>query len=143
MASDDAGRRARELREAIRRHDYAYHVLDAPEISDAEYDRMFYELKRLEEKHPDLLEPDSPTQRVGGGVLESFPAVEHVMPMLSLDSAEEVSALERFDERVRRGIGDATRRASSLAAPTASHPWTSWPTGPRCREPLPESTRRR
>jgi DNA ligase (NAD+) len=106
MASDDAARRVQELREAIRRHDYAYHVLDAPEISDAEYDRLFHELKRLEEEHPELLEPDSPTQRVGGRVLDSFPAVEHVMPMLSLDSAGEVSALERFDERVRRGIGD-------------------------------------
>ena len=108
MTSNEARLRARELREAIRRHDYAYHVLDSPEISDAEYDRLFHELKRLEEENPELLEPDSPTRRVGGQVLDSFPAVEHVVPLLSLDSAEDVAALERFDERVRRGLDDAS-----------------------------------
>ena len=101
-------RRAEELREAIRRHDHAYHVLDAPEISDAEYDRLFRELRRLEEEHPELIEPDSPTQRVGGRVLESFSAVEHVAPMLSLDSAEELAALRRFDERVRQALEETS-----------------------------------
>ena len=107
MAHEDLHRRVERLRESIRHHDYLYHVLDAPEVSDEEYDRLFRELRELESEHPELLTPDSPTQRVGAQPVESFPTVEHVAPMLSLDSAQDEERLRRFDERVRRGLGDA------------------------------------
>jgi DNA ligase (NAD+) len=108
MNNDELKRRAEDLRVAIRHHDYLYHVLDAPEISDEEYDRLFRELRALEEAHPELCTTDSPTQRVGGSPLESFQTVDHVAPMLSLDSAQEEEKLRRFDERIRRGLGDET-----------------------------------
>ena len=108
MTNDELERRAADLRKAMRHHDYLYHVLDAPEISDEEYDRLFRELRALEEAHPRLRTADSPTQRVGGSPLESFQTVEHVAPMLSLDSAQEEGKLRRFDERIRKGLGDET-----------------------------------
>lgn len=98
--------RIRELRTAIRHHDYLYHVKDAPEISDDAYDALFRELKALEEKYPELATPDSPTQRVGGEPFDRFPSVEHAAPMLSLDSDKEEAALRRFDERLRKALGD-------------------------------------
>ncbi|HEX9692770.1 MAG TPA: NAD-dependent DNA ligase LigA [Gemmatimonadales bacterium] len=103
-----AEQRVRELRAAIRHHDYLYHVKDAPEISDAEYDALFTELKAIEREHPDLLAPDSPTQHLGGRVLDKFPAVEHAAPLLSLDSDADPAAVERFTDRVRRLVPDAT-----------------------------------
>ena len=108
MNNDELKRRAEDLRVAIRHHDYLYHVLDAPEVSDEEYDRLFRELRALEEAHPRLCTADSPTQRVGGSPLESFQTVDHVAAMLSLDSAQEEEKLRRFDERIRRGLGDET-----------------------------------
>lgn len=96
--------RIETLRERIRRHEYLYYALDRPEISDAEYDRLFRELKELEEEHPELASPDSPTQRVGGVVLEGFPTVEHRAPMLSLDSSDDVADFERFDRRLREHL---------------------------------------
>lgn len=108
MNNDELKRRAEDLRVAIRHHDYLYHVLDAPEVSDEEYDRLYRELSALEEAHPELCTTDSPTQRVGGSPLESFQTVDHVAPMLSLDSAQEEEKLRRFDERIRRGLGDET-----------------------------------
>src|SRR5947207_15155740 len=75
------------LREKIRHHEYRYYVLDDPEISDAEFDRLMNELKELEAEHPDLITPDSPTQRVGGKPREGFVKVHHSSPMLSLDNA--------------------------------------------------------
>jgi DNA ligase (NAD+) len=108
MNNDKLKRRAEDLRVAIRHHDYLYHVLDAPEVSDEEYDRLFRELRSLEEAHPRLCTTDSPTQRVGGSPLESFETVDHVAAMLSLDSAQEEEKLRRFDERIRRGLGDET-----------------------------------
>ncbi len=99
--------RIRELRTAIRHHDYLYHVKDAPEISDDAYDVLFRELKSLEAKHPELVTPDSPTQRVGGQVFDRFPSMEHAAPMLSLDSDKEASALRRFDERLRKALGNS------------------------------------
>ena len=98
--------RVRKLRETLRHHSYLYHVRDRPEISDELYDRLFNELQVLEEAHPDLITPNSPTQRIGGEPLEGFETVEHTVPMLSLDSAGDVLALERFDERVRKALGD-------------------------------------
>ena len=101
-----AENRVRELRTAIRHHDYLYHVKDAPEISDDAYDALFRDLKALEAQHPHLATPDSPTQRVGGQPFDRFSSVEHAAPMLSLDSDKEEAALRRFDERLRKSLGD-------------------------------------
>jgi DNA ligase (NAD+) len=95
--------RIRELRDAIRRHEERYYLLDDPEISDEEFDRLLHELERLEAEHPDLVAPDSPTQRVAGRPVAGFETVEHVAPMLSLDNAYDHEELRAFDERVRRG----------------------------------------
>ncbi|HXG52824.1 MAG TPA: NAD-dependent DNA ligase LigA [candidate division Zixibacteria bacterium] len=100
---------AERLRREIRRHDYLYYVKDRPEISDEEYDRLFDQLKRIEERFPDLVTPDSPTQRVGGKPLEQFRIVEHTAPMLSLDATREESEVRRFDERMRRSLGGKVR----------------------------------
>jgi len=97
--------RAEALSALIRRHDHLYYVLDRPEVSDEKYDAWFRELVALEEAHPELRTPDSPTQRVGGAAVESFPTVEHAAPMLSLESDNAEAALRRFDERVRKGLG--------------------------------------
>ena len=94
-------RRIERLRTAIRRHDYRYYVLDRPTISDARYDRLFAELVRLEAAHPDVVTPDSPTQRVAGQPVPVFPTVEHLAPMLSLVSVTNADAVRRFDDRVR------------------------------------------
>ena len=94
-----------KLREQIRHHEERYYVHHAPEISDAEFDRLLHELERLEAEHPDLVTPDSPTQRVAGRPTEGFPTVEHIAPMLSLDNAYDEDDLRAFDERLRRGAG--------------------------------------
>lgn len=98
--------RVEELRAQIRRHDRAYYFDDRPVVSDAEYDRLFAELRELEAAHPDLVTPDSPTQRVGGEPLDKFETVEHDAPMLSLDSSQDEEALRRFDERIRDFLGE-------------------------------------
>jgi len=105
MSKPDPQKRAAELREEIRRHDYAYYVLAEPVISDREYDRLFAELKQLEAEHPELVTPDSPTQRVGGQPLSEFRQVRHAVPMLSIDNTYNESELRAFDERVRKGLG--------------------------------------
>jgi DNA ligase (NAD+) len=89
------------LREKLRHHEHLYHVLDAPEITDAEYDALMRELKALEQAHPELVTPDSPTQRVGGKPREGFVKVAHSSPMLSLDNALGEDELRDFDRRVR------------------------------------------
>jgi DNA ligase (NAD+) len=91
-----------ELRRLIRHHDYLYYVLDRPEISDAEYDKLFQKLKRLEEAHPELMTPDSPTQRVGGQPVEGFAQVQHKVAMLSLDNAYSPDEVREFENRLRR-----------------------------------------
>jgi len=98
-------KRAAALREEIRRHEELYYVQAAPEISDADFDALMNELKAIEVAHPDLLTPDSPTQRVGGRPAEGFATVEHIRPMLSLDNAYTEGDLRAFDERVRKGLG--------------------------------------
>ncbi|TMH49897.1 MAG: NAD-dependent DNA ligase LigA, partial [Betaproteobacteria bacterium] len=85
--AEKARQRAETLRRDIETHNYRYYVLDAPTIPDAEYDKLFGELVELERAHPELLTPDSPTQRVGGMPLEEFPQVTHRTPMLSLNNA--------------------------------------------------------
>lgn len=91
----------RELREQIRNHNYRYHVLDDPEVPDAEYDRLMRELIALEEKYPELVTPESPTQRVGAEPVAAFGTIEHKVPMLSLENAFSEDELEDFDRRVR------------------------------------------
>ncbi len=103
----DAKRRIAQLRAEIERHNHAYYVLDAPIIPDAEYDRLFRELQALEAQHPELLTADSPTQRVGGRVLEGFAPVRHAVPMLSIrtETDTESSGAVSFDTRVRNALG--------------------------------------
>jgi DNA ligase (NAD+) len=96
--------RVEELRRLIARHDYLYHVLDRPEISDAAYDTLVRELRALESAHPELITPDSPTQRVSGQVSDAFAAVEHSVAMLSLDNALDEAELREFEARLRRAL---------------------------------------
>ncbi|HKE07199.1 MAG TPA: NAD-dependent DNA ligase LigA [Candidatus Acidoferrum sp.] len=96
---------AEELREKIRRHEYLYYVEDAPEISDAAFDRLMERLKQIEAANPDLVTPDSPTIRVGGTPREGFTTVRHARSMLSLDNAFSYDALRDWDRRVREGSG--------------------------------------
>ncbi len=96
--------RLESLRQQIRHHDYLYYVEAQPEISDREYDRLYQELKDLEEKHPDLVTPDSPTQRVGGQPIEGFKTVRHREPMLSIDNTYNAGELREFDKRVRKAL---------------------------------------
>ena len=102
-----AAERARRLRAELERHNRLYYVEDRPEITDAEYDRLFQELERLEEQHPALRTPDSPTQRVGGAVREELAPVRHDVPMLSIrtETDTEASGAEKFDARIRRELG--------------------------------------
>jgi DNA ligase (NAD+) len=93
------------LRDKLRHHEYLYHVLDQPEISDAAYDRLMNRLKELEAAHPELITPDSPTARVGATPREGFQTVQHARPMLSLDNAFSYDGLRDFDRRVRQGSG--------------------------------------
>ncbi|MGD9256875.1 MAG: NAD-dependent DNA ligase LigA [Gammaproteobacteria bacterium] len=97
----NASERITELRDQLNFHNYRYYVLDDPVIPDAEYDRLLRELQRLEEKHPDLVTPDSPTQRVGYEPVSGFVEVEHLEPMLSLENAFSKVELAEFDRRVR------------------------------------------
>src|SRR5262249_43690526 len=112
----DAAERAEALREAIHRHNYLYYVEDRPEVadaedrpevSDAEYDRLVRELREIEEAHPELVTPDSPTQAVGGQVSQAFAPVQHKGPMLSLDNALSVDDLHEFEARLRRSLPTA------------------------------------
>ena len=93
------------LREQLERHNYLYYVLDAPEIGDSEYDRLFRELEELEASHPELAAPNSPTQRVGVPPSGAFPSVAHRVPMLSLDNVFGEDELRAFDRRVSRALG--------------------------------------
>src|SRR5213082_504017 len=93
------------LRDQIRFREHRYYVLDDPEISDADFDLLMHELKQLEAAHPELITPDSPTQRVGGKPKEGFAKVEHSRPMLSLDNAYNEDELREWDHRVRELTG--------------------------------------
>lgn len=106
-AAGDAAQEAAALRAQLHRHAHLYYVLDAPEVPDAEYDRLFQRLQAIEQAHPELLTPDSPTQRVGGRVLEGLKAVRHVVPMLSIQTETDTTeaGARAFDARVRRELG--------------------------------------
>nr|BFE90113.1 NAD-dependent DNA ligase LigA [Pseudomonas brassicacearum subsp. brassicacearum] len=96
--------RIQQLRTELDQHNYRYHVLDEPSIPDAEYDRLFHELKALEEQHPELVTSDSPTQRVGSVALSAFSQVRHEIPMLSLGNAFDETTMREFDRRVTEGL---------------------------------------
>src|SRR6516164_706221 len=102
---NNPAREAEQLREELRRHEHLYYVLDAPEITDAEYDAMMRRLQQLEAEHPELMTADSPTQRVGGKPREGFVKVRHSSPMLSLDNALNEAELRDFDRRVHELLG--------------------------------------
>nr|WGD63197.1 NAD-dependent DNA ligase LigA [Bacillus subtilis]WGD71024.1 NAD-dependent DNA ligase LigA [Bacillus subtilis]WGD76386.1 NAD-dependent DNA ligase LigA [Bacillus subtilis] len=106
MDKETAKRRAEELRRTINKYSYEYYTLDEPSVPDAEYDRLMQELIAIEDEHPDLRTPDSPTRRVGGAVLEAFQKVTHGTPMLSLGNAFNADDLRDFDRRVRQAVGD-------------------------------------
>ena len=91
-----------KLRDEIRYHEHRYYVLNDPEISDFEFDKLMRRLQELEREHPELATPDSPTQRVGGQPAEEFPKVRHAVPMLSLDNTYSVEELRDFDRRVQQ-----------------------------------------
>lgn len=104
-ASPEVTARIAQLRDELHHHNTLYYVLDAPEIPDAEYDRLFQELQALEQQYPELITPDSPTQRVGARPLKEFGEVRHEMPMLSLANAFTEQDITDFDRRVREGLG--------------------------------------
>src|SRR5260370_38398389 len=102
MTQSEARNRHRKLIEEIRQHDHAYYVLAKPSISDQEYDRLYHELIDLETKFPELITPDSPTQRVGGKPLKEFKPVRHLKPMTSRDNTYSQADLREFVNRVQR-----------------------------------------
>jgi len=106
MAEAGAQKKIEKLRETLRHHEHLYYVLDKPEISDAEYDTLMGELKKLEAAHPELITPDSPTQRVGGKPAEGFKKAQHSRPMLSLDNAYSAEELTDWDRRVHELAGN-------------------------------------
>ncbi len=105
MVPEPVRRRVEELRRQIHYHNYRYYVLDDPVISDAEYDALLRELQDLETRYPEIVTPDSPTQRVGAPPLEAFEPAEHAVPMLSLENAMDAEELREFDARIHRFLG--------------------------------------
>jgi len=116
IALDEIRRRATRLRDQLNEHSYRYYVLDRPEIPDVEYDRLFQELQALEATHPELITPDSPTQRVGGKPLEAFTPVRHRLPMLSIRTETDTrpDGARAFDAQVRREL-DLSEDAAPVA----------------------------
>jgi DNA ligase (NAD+) len=104
--TEDVQQRLEDLRREVRRHEHLYHVLDQPELTDAQYDALYRDLATLEAEHPDLVTPDSPTQRVGGEPGAQFAKVRHRSPMLSLQNAFEEAEIRAWDKRVRGVAGD-------------------------------------
>jgi DNA ligase (NAD+) len=106
--------RVEALREQLRYHNRRYYIEDAPEIPDSEYDALYKELETIELDHPELVTPDSPTQRVGGDPLEGFEEIRHAVPMLSLANARKIPDLHEWDARIRRLLGDDEEELSNL-----------------------------
>ncbi|MHC4593865.1 MAG: NAD-dependent DNA ligase LigA [Planctomycetota bacterium] len=105
--TQDVRKRTEQLRDEIRKHDHLYYVLNRPKISDRQYDKLFAELKALEEANPQFIIPDSPTQRVSEQPLEGFATVRHAVPMLSMDNTYNADELRAFDERVQKQLAPA------------------------------------
>ena len=118
-ASATTVKEVEKLREQIRKHEYRYYVLDAPSVSDAEFDRLMDRLKEIEAEHPELVTADSPTQRVGGAPREGFQDLRTRAPMMSLDNAYSFEELRDFDRRVRELAGRETWITSSSTNSTA------------------------
>ena len=114
MSDQGAPGRARRLREQLERYSYEYYVLDAPTMPDTEYDRLYRELQALEAAHPELVQPDSPTQRVGGVAAQGFAQVVHRVPMLSLSNAFDDDEVLAFDRRARESLGSALGAGESI-----------------------------
>ena len=106
MDKHEAEQQIHELREKLNKYNYEYYVLDQPSVPDAEYDRLMQQLIQLEEQFPELITPNSPSQRVGGEPLDAFQKVEHAVPMLSLSNAFNEQDLRDFDRRIRERIGN-------------------------------------
>jgi DNA ligase (NAD+) len=109
MERQEAERQIEQLRQQLQYHNYRYHALDDPQITDAEYDQLMRRLQELEAAFPELIRPDSPTQRVGATPLEAFGTVLHSLPMLSLDNAFSAEEVRDFDARIRRQLGQSDR----------------------------------
>jgi DNA ligase (NAD+) len=107
VMAEETKKQIEKLRAEIRHHDYLYYVLNQPEISDQQYDRLFTQLEQLEQKYPKYITPDSPTQRVSGKPIEGFATVRHAIPMLSIDNTYSAEELRAFDERVSKGLEGA------------------------------------
>ncbi|MBU1651467.1 hypothetical protein KKA00_04560, partial [bacterium] len=105
LSLSEAKKRIADLREDLRRHEYLYYVLNQPEIEDAEFDRRLRALQELEAWFPELITPDSPSQRVGGQPTSEFPSVRHPVPMLSLSNVYNEDEFREFDRRVSEGLG--------------------------------------
>ena len=103
-----------DLSQEITEHQFRYHVLDRPTVSDAEFDQLLRELQRLEDEHPELVTPDSPTQRIGGAASREFAAVRHALPMLSLNNALSEDELAQVAARYRRQLADRSVRWRSV-----------------------------
>jgi DNA ligase (NAD+) len=110
MTMETVGRRIEELRTRIEYHNRKYYIEDDPEISDLEFDRLMKELQDLEKQNPELITPESPTQRVGGQPISGFRQANHSTPMLSIDNTYSEEAVKEFDTRVRRLLGDEIPR---------------------------------
>src|SRR5205809_3421967 len=104
MAAAKDRERVEELRRLIDHHNFLYYVDAKPEISDKEFDKLYDELKKLETDNPELITPDSPTQRVGGQPIEGFKTVRHRQPMLSIDNTYSADELREFDRRIRKPL---------------------------------------
>ena len=99
-------KKIKSLRQQINDHNYRYYILDDPLISDGEYDQLFRKLEQLEEQHPELIVPESPTQRIGAEPLEAFGTITHRIPMMSLANAMSDEELSAFDERLKKALDD-------------------------------------
>src|SRR5947208_2147200 len=107
-------KRINELREQLNHHNFLYHVEARPQISDREYDRLMQELIDVERENPDLITPDSPSQRVGGEVQTALKSVRHAVPMMSIDNTYSEAEVRAFDERVRKALGSKEQPAYVL-----------------------------
>ena len=105
--AEDIKKQIEKLRQELRTHDYLYYVLNQPEIPDQQYDRLFAQLRQLEQAHPQYITPDSPTQRVSERPIEGFGTIRHAIPMLSIDNTYNADDLRKFDERIAKGLEGA------------------------------------
>ena len=120
--SDSMENRIEALRKTIERHNYKYYIEDNPEISDLEFDRLMKELQDLERQYPELITPDSPTQRVGGQPIEGFRQVNHRVPMLSIENTYNEEEVREFDARIHRLLeGENPRTSSSIRSMASPH----------------------